>query len=163
MTRLSRQPEATLPNGSALPLLSRRMGTAQPCSLYQGQEFLFLVSSWFGSPETLINLSFTFRTTANTRNKKAKELKINGDYSLQTKRKHLFCITHKEAKSSYTVQSRASCLGCQEHTVPLAVRHRELSICMLKLDGAFFSPAESKTYPQFRRALALSQEGSRKS
>lgn len=112
----------------------------------------------------LLNLSFAFRTMANARNKKAKELKINGDDSLQAKWKHLFCVTPKEAKSSYTVQSRAGCLGCQEHAVPSAVRrHRELSIRVLKLDGAFFSPMESKPYPQFRRALALSQEGSRKS
>lgn len=100
---------------------------------------------------------------ANASNKNAKELKINGDNSLQAKWKHLFCITPKAAKSSYTVQSRTGCLGCQEHAVPLAACHRELSIHMLKFDGAFFSPTESKANRQIRMALALSQEGNRKS
>lgn len=94
---------------------------AQPSALYQGQEFPVLRSSWSGSPETLLNLSFTSRIAANARNKKARELKISGDNSLQAKWKYLFCVTPKEAKSSYTVQSRAGCLGCQEHTIPLAV------------------------------------------
>jgi len=35
------------------------------------------------------SLPFTFRTTANARNRKAKELKINGNNSPQGKRKHL--------------------------------------------------------------------------
>lgn len=100
---------------------------------------------------------------ANASNKNAKELKTSGDNSLQAKWKHLFCVTPKAAKSSYTVQSRTGCLQCQEHAVPLAVCHRELSIHMLKFDGAFFSPTESKAYHQIRMALTLSQEGNRKS
>lgn len=131
--------------------------------LYQGLEFPFLVSGWFENPETFLNLSFAFRTMANASNKNAKELKINGDNSLQAKWKHLFCITPKAAKSSYTVQSRTGCLGCQEHAVPLALCHRELSFHMFKFDGVFFSPTESKAYRQIRMALTLSQEGNRKS
>lgn len=92
-----------------------------------------------------------------------KELKISGDNSLQAKWKHLFCVSPKAAESSYTVQSRTGCLQCQEHAVPLAVCHRELSIHMLKFDGAFFSPTESKAYHQIKMALTLSQEGNRKS
>lgn len=79
---------------------------------------------------------------ANSSNKKAQELKMNGDNSLQAKWKHLFRVTPREAKSSYTVQSRADCLECQEHAVPLAVWHGGLSTHMLKLDGAFFSPTQ---------------------
>lgn len=152
MTPLCRQPGATLPAGAALPPLSPQGGHAKPSSLYQGLEFPFLVSGWFGNLETLLNLSFAFKTMANVSNKNAKELKINGDNSLEAKWKHLFCITPKAAKSSYTVQSRTGCLGCQEHAVPLAVCHRELSIHMFKFDGAFFSLTESKAY-QIRRAL----------
>lgn len=112
-----------------------------------------MVSGWFGNLEMLLNLSFAFRTMANASNKNAKELKINGDNSPQAKWKHLFCITPKAAKSSYTVQSRTGCLGCQEHAVPLALCHRELSIHMFKFDGAFFSLRESKAYRQIRMAL----------
>lgn len=112
-----------------------------------------MVSGWFGDLEMLLDLSFAFRTMANASNKNAKELKINGDNCPQAKWKHLFCITPKAAKSSYTVQSRTGCLGCQEHAVPLALCHRELSIHMFKFDGAFSSLTESKAYRQIRMAL----------
>lgn len=161
MTPLCRQPGAALPPALPPPLPAGR--PCQASSLYHGLEFPFLVSGWFGNPETLLNLSFAFRTMANASNKNAKELKINGDNSLQVKWKHLFCITPKAAKSSSTVQSRTGCLGCQEHAVPLAGCHGELSIHMLKFDGAFFSPTESKACCQIRLALALSREGKRES
>lgn len=65
----------------------------------------------------------------------------NGDNSMQTP----FLSNSKQAENSCTEQSRASCPGCQEHAVPLAVLHRELSVHMLSLDGSLFSPTEQNT------------------
>lgn len=102
MTRLSPAPSDT-PRRPCPP--SSPAGRACPALLYQGQEFLFSVSTWFGSPEILLNLSFTFRTMANVSKKKAENWKLMVTIACKPSGSTFSCTTPRDAKSSYPGQA----------------------------------------------------------
>lgn len=149
----SAQPSPERHSPPALPsLFSRRAGMLGP-PLYQEQEFLSLISSWFGNPEILLNLSFTFRTMADVSNKKPRELKINGEtVPCKLSGSTFSCTTPKEVKSSYPGQaawgarnmlffqlcSTANCPSRCSNLMGLS-SHPERSKHALNLEGLFVS------------------------